>query len=144
MNQASLYSLQTSKHPAHKDSDLDALFELRFATNLTLIKDLFFSLYPEKNNGASFAKLLKTLPVLFKSRPNSLKTQDISRGCDYEWYKSAQLTGMQLYVDHFSNDLTGLEKKITYFEKLGVNFLHLMPITPRPMDENDGGYAVNN
>lgn len=144
MNQASLHSLHTSKHPVPKDSDLNALFELRFATNLTIIKDLFFSLYPEENNSASFEKLLKTLPALFKSRPDSLKTQDIDRICEGDWYKSAQLAGMQLYVDHFSDDLTGLEKKIAYFEKLGVNFLHLMPITPRPKEENDGGYAVNN
>lgn len=41
---------------------------------------------------------------------------------------------MQLYVDHFSKDLKGLISKLGYFEKLGVNFLHLMPITPRPKD----------
>ncbi|NNE77101.1 MAG: alpha amylase, partial [Pricia sp.] len=51
--------------------------------------------------------------------------------------------GMQLYVDHFSENLKGLENRLDYFEKLGVNFLHLMPITPRPKGENDGGYAVN-
>ena len=30
-----------------------------------------------------------------------------------------------------------------YFKKLGINFLHLMPITTRPKGESDGGYAVN-
>ena len=62
MNQASLHRVHTSKPQAHKASDLNALYELRFATNLTLIKDLFFSLYPEENNRISFGKLLKTLP----------------------------------------------------------------------------------
>jgi glycosidase len=41
---------------------------------------------------------------------------------------------MQLYVDHFSKELKGLESKLGYFEKLGVNFLDLMPIAPRPKD----------
>ena len=51
---------------------------------------------------------------------------------------------MQLYVEHFNKDIKGLQEKIPYFKKLGINFLHLMPITTRPKDESDGGYAVNN
>ena len=143
MNQTSLHRLLTSKYPSPEAANLDKLFEVRLATNLTLIKDLFFSLYPKENSLASFEKLLKKLPQLFKSRPDSLKIQDINRLNKGEWYKSSQLTGMQLYVDHFSENLKGLEEKLGYFEKLGINFLHLMPITPRPKGENDGGYAVN-
>lgn len=143
MNQSALHKIHTSKYSSNEASNLDKLFDLRLATNLTLIKDLFFLLYPKENHMASYEKLLKKLPQLFKSRPNSLKTQDISRLNQGDWYKSAQLTGMQLYVDYFSKDLKGLDDKIEYFEKLGINFLHLMPITTRPKDENDGGYAVN-
>ena len=143
MNQAALHQLFTSKYPSHKASNLDKLFEIRVATNLTLIKDLFFTLYPKENSLASFEKLLEKLPKLFKSRPNQLKIQDLRRLNQGDWYKSTQLNGMQLYVDHFSKDLKGLEEKIGYFEKLGVTFLHLMPITPRPKGANDGGYAVN-
>jgi amylosucrase len=143
MNQAELHRLRISTQNNQKSSDLNRLFELRSATNLTLIKNLFFSLYAEENNRAAFEKLLVTLRELFKTRPNSLKKQDVNRLQEGDWYKSAAITGMQLYVDHFSDNLKGLEKKIEYFEKLGVNFLHLMPITPRPKGENDGGYAVN-
>ncbi len=143
MNQAELHRLHTFKEYPEESSNLKRLFELRLATNLTLIKDLFFSLYPEEHNRASFEKLLTALPKLHESRPSSLKRQDVNRLYKGDWYKSAELTGMQLYVDHFSEDLKGLETKIEYFEKLGVNFLHLMPITPRPNGENDGGYAVN-
>ena len=50
---------------------------------------------------------------------------------------------MQLYVDHFNQDLKGLQNKLSYLQDLGVNFLHLMPITTRPQAESDGGYAVN-
>ena len=53
------------------------------------------------------------------------------------------MVGTQFYVDRFNTDIKGLAEKLPYFEALGVNFLHLMPITTRPAGENDGGYAVN-
>ena len=139
MNQAALHRLLSSKF---KKKDLDSLFELRLATNLTLIKDLFLSVYPDNKNGA-LEKLLMVLPKLFSKRPENLKKQDIERLHSGNWYQSEQLMGMQLYVDHFNKDLKGLKDKLPYFEDLGVNFLHLMPITTRPKGENDGGYAVN-
>ena len=49
---------------------------------------------------------------------------------------------MQMYVENFSEDLKGLQEKIPYLKSLGINFLHLMPLTTRPKGENDGGYAV--
>ena len=144
MNQASLHQIIAleNQDPA-KANDLDKFFELRLSTSLSLIKNLFFSLYPEETHTLSFKRLLLQLPALFKERPTPLKLQDIHRLKQGDWYQSEQLVGMQLYVDHFSKDLKGLGSKLGYFEKLGVNFLHLMPITPRPKGENDGGYAVN-
>lgn len=144
MNQAFLHRyIASTQSDSNENPDFDKLFELRLATNLTLIKELFFLLYPEKNHSESFEKLLSELPSLFEERPESLKFQDNERLKNGNWYQSSQLAGMQLYVDHFSKDLKGLTNKLGYFEKLGVNFLHLMPITPRPKGENDGGYAVN-
>ena len=144
MNQAFLHRTVASDNPHSQESnDLDKVFELRLSTNLRLIKDLFFSLYPEDEHSKSFKKLLSVLPALFNDRSEALKLQDIDRVNQVNWYQSEQLAGMQLYVDHFSKDLKDLTNKLGYFEKLGINFLHLMPITPRPKGENDGGYAVN-
>lgn len=143
MNQASIHKYLTKESQKTIANDVEARFEQRLATNFTLIKDLFFSLYPEKDHKNSFVKLLRTLPVLFGQRPSTLKSLDVKRINEGNWYQSEQLVGMQLYVDHFNKDLKGLEEKLDYFEKLGVNFIHLMPITPRPQGENDGGYAVN-
>lgn len=142
MNQAYLHRIIDSVSSG-PEGNLDRLFELRLATNLTLVKDLFFSLYPKEKYENSFERLVSELPTLFKVRPQALKLQDIERLNEGDWYLSEQLAGMQLYVDHFSENLKGLENKIAYFEKLGINFLHLMPITTRPENENDGGYAVN-
>ncbi len=139
MNQAALHQLLASRS---KKNDATHLFELRLATNLTLIKDLFLGIYPNEEHGA-FEKLLNKLPILFKKRPAHLKEQDLERIQMGNWYQSEQMMGMQLYVDHFNKNLKGLQEKLPYFEDLGINFLHLMPITTRPKGENDGGYAVN-
>lgn len=140
MNQANLHQLLSSEL---KTKDPKLLFDFRLATNLTLIQQLFFSLYPEEKNKGSFQKLLGHLPKLFNARPEVLKKQDISRLKSGNWYQSESIVGMQLYVEHFNKDLNGLREKIPYFKELGVNFLHLMPITTRPKGESDGGYAVN-
>lgn len=144
MNQAALHRLMTTGLARKNHSnDLQRLFEIRLATNLTVIKDLFLALYPEEVHHGTFQKLYAFLPDLFNERPQELQHQDIDRVNAGNWYQSEQLVGMQLYVDRFNKDLKGLADKIPYFEKLGINFLHLMPITPRPKGQNDGGYAVN-
>ncbi|RRQ50197.1 alpha amylase [Maribacter algicola] len=144
MNQAALHQLLASKNILGKAKKTPTeLFQQRFHTNLTYIKDLFFMLYPEVDTVYFSKKLPAKLELLFKERPSELKKQDLDRLQEGNWYQSEKLVGMQLYVDRFSQDLKGLQKKLSYFEDLGVNFLHLMPITTRPKGENDGGYAVN-
>lgn len=140
MNQTSLHRLLSTQHGT---SDPRSLFNLRLATNISLIQNLFFSLYPEEKFAAVFKRLVELLPQLFTSRPEALKLQDITRIESGNWYQSEQMVGMQLYVEHFSKDLKGLQEKIPYLKDLGINLLHLMPITTRPYGENDGGYAVN-
>lgn len=141
MNQASLHKLISSKF---EEKNPKALFELRLATNLSLIQQLFFSVYPEEKYSGDFSRLLDLLPKLFALRPSELMAQDVQRLEMGNWYQSEKMVGMQLYVEHFNKDLNGLKAKLPYLKELGVNFLHLMPITTRPKGENDGGYAVNN
>lgn len=51
---------------------------------------------------------------------------------------------MMLYVDRFNNNLKGFTEKLDYFDELGINLLHLMPLMSSPKYKNDGGYAVSN
>ena len=144
MNQAELHRLMTVKGQKKKGAlSLASLFDQRLATNLSLIKNQFFSLYQETEHKAHFYTLLDTLETLFNNRPAELQKQDIARLNSGNWYQSEQMVGMQFYVDRFNQDINGLKEKLPYFEDLGINFLHLMPITTRPAGENDGGYAVN-
>jgi amylosucrase len=144
MNQAAIHRLLASdflKDP--KTANPDIFYAQRLAANLSLIQQLFFSLYPENENRGAFDNLLDLLPSLFKKRPQALKRLDLERVKAGNWYQSEELVGMQLYADLFNKNLKGVTKKIPYFESLGVNFLHIMPLTTRPERENDGGYAVN-
>jgi len=144
MNQAELHRLLASKSPKKKGAaHLRSLFEQRLSTNLSLIKTQFFSLYQETEHKAYFFTLFDTLETLFKDRPSALKKRDIERLNSGNWYQSEKMVGMQLYVDRFNKNINGLQEKLPYFEDLGINLLHLMPITTRPLGENDGGYAVN-
>lgn len=145
MNQAELHRLLVAKSALTKDAkNLQLLFEMRLATNLTLIKELFFKIYPEEIHSTAFQKLIMLLTSLHETRPKELQLQDIERIKHGNWYQSQSIVGMQLYVNNFNKNLNGVADKIPYLEKLGVNLLHIMPITPRPKGENDGGYAVNN
>ena len=144
MNQAALHRFLASdelKKP--EKADRQKMFDLRLTTNIPLIQHQFFRLYPEATSTKSFKKLLGLLPELFDQRPEDLKLTDLQRLADGNWYQSNQMVGMQLYVDRYNQTLKGLEDKLSYIEQLGVNFLHLMPITTRPKGPNDGGYAVN-
>lgn len=144
MNQAELHRILALKEHENKDSlDLSSLYNRRLSANISLIKTHFFSLYQEAEHKAYFFKLLDKLELLFKARPIELKNQDLERLNSGNWYQSEKMVGMQLYVDRFNKDINGLKEKLPYFEDLGINFLHLMPITTRPSGENDGGYAVN-
>ncbi len=143
MNQAALHRLLVSKRPKLGVDNTQDLFNTRLSTNLSLISSLFFSLYPKENYEVYFHKLLTEIETLFSQRPESLKTLDLERLKAGNWYQSERLVGMQLYVDRFNKNIKGLNEKLPYFEDLGINLLHLMPITTRPSGENDGGYAVN-
>ena len=135
MNQASLHRmLASNKLDNPENANLEELFDLRLSTNLPIIQNLFLSLYPEATSPDSFQFLMELLPELFKKRSKNHKIQDLRRLKHANWYQSEKMVGMQLYVDRFNKD---------YLETLGVNLIHIMPVTTRPKGENDGGYAVN-
>ncbi|RLD78996.1 MAG: alpha-amylase, partial [Bacteroidetes bacterium] len=54
------------------------------------------------------------------------------------WYKDAIV--YSLYVDLFNDDFQGLEDKLDYLSKLGVNCLWLLPILDSP--GKDAGFDI--
>ncbi len=123
----------------------DNLFYSRFLANSSEISDLYYSLYRNHPKASeAFSKLLETITNAYAQRSESLKQKDEEKEELGNWFLTNQLTGMSLYVDRFCRDLKTLNTKLDYFKKLGVNFLHLMPLFESPAGESDGGYAVSN
>lgn len=136
---------QVNKCLKDKDIDIagaDNLFFTRLVANTTTIHFLYTELYG-KHSAANFTTLLETIMNAYKKRSSTAKNRDEEKEITGNWFLSNQLTGMSLYVDRFCGNIANLAAKLEYFEKLGVNLLHLMPLMQSPAGESDGGYAVS-
>jgi amylosucrase len=123
----------------------DNLFYTRMLANAGDMFDLYLQLYEHHPAAeALFQQLIETTINAYKTRSETLKARDTEKLKQEHWFLSNQITGMSLYVDRFCGDLKTMQTKLDYFEKLGVNFLHLMPLFESPANESDGGYAVSN
>lgn len=117
-------------------------FYVRFLANIGAIHQLYTELY--RNDPQEFSKLLQTMIEQFRERTPVMREHDEKKAEEGVWFLSNHITGMSLYVDRFAGNLSGLQGKLPYFEELGVNLLHIMPIFESPEGESDGGYAVSN
>jgi amylosucrase len=123
----------------------DNMFYTRFVANATAIKFLYYELYKNHQEcDKIFNELIDTMAKAYTERPLALKHRDEEKEKKGNWFLSNEITGMSLYVDRFCGDLTQMADKLDYFKKLGINFLHLMPVMESPAGESDGGYAVSN
>ena len=126
-------------------ADKDNSFYARLIANSTNIQLLYHELYAEHPKGKKcFDKLITTICAAYTERSAALRKRDRTKLKDEAWFTSNQLVGMSLYVDRFAGTLDTLKEKLPYFEELGVNLLHLMPIFESPANASDGGYAVSN
>ena len=126
-----------------KEED-DLSFYSRLIANGSTIQSLYHELYKHHPRaGTQFNLLIDTLAAAHKIRKPALKKTDVAKAEKGHWFLSNEITGMSLYVDQFCGSLSNLGDKLSYFDKLGVNFLHLMPLFESPAGESDGGYAVS-
>jgi amylosucrase len=93
-----------------------------------LLFQLFDSLYPNQ------ADATQQLSLLIQ--------QNSASKVDTPWYQKDAVVAMTLYVDRFAGSLQLLQTKVEYFQQLGINLIHLMPLLKTREEENDGGYAV--
>lgn len=129
---------------AGADAKKTALFENRLYALFNGIFERFEQLYGANDDfEEQLEALLSMMLKSYMARPVALKKSDAQREANPGWFRSEQTTGMMLYVDRFNKDLNGLLDKVDYFEELGVNLLHLMPVLESPKEKNDGGYAVS-
>lgn len=119
-------------------------FYTRLGANFYAIHSLFYRLYGEREDFIDQAyQLVESMAWQYLKRPEYLRQSDLQREKDYNWFLHQKWVGMTLYCDGFSGDLSGMCKHLNYFQELGVNLVHIMPMMQCPEGESDGGYAVS-
>jgi len=119
-------------------------FYTRLGANFYAIYSLFRLLYGDRDDFEDQALcLVETMARQYMTRSKQLKSKDIEREKDHNWFLSQKWVGMALYTDGFADNLNGLKDKLHYFQELGVNMIHIMPILECPVGKSDGGYAVS-
>ncbi len=119
-------------------------FYTRLGANFYAIHKLFHFLYGERDDFEEQSlKLVETMARQYIARDDVLKHKDLEREKNHNWFLSQEWVGMALYTDGFADDLKGLQSRLYYFQELGVNMIHIMPILQCPEGKSDGGYAVS-
>ncbi|PUA79132.1 alpha-amylase family protein [Nocardioides currus] len=78
----------------------------------------------------------------FAERSDDLHDLDLRRSLAPDWFQRPEAVGYAAYADRFAGTLRGVAERAPYLRRLGISYLHLLPLLkPRPGD-NDGGYAV--
>ena len=119
-------------------------FYTRLGANFYGIHSLFQKLYGDHPEFAEYAlQLVETMAQHYIRRPLELRQLDLERERDFNWFLSQKLVGMALYCQGFAGTLRGLRERLHYFQEIGVNLVHVMPIMRCPEGSSDGGYAVS-
>lgn len=120
-------------------------FYTRLGANFYSLFSLFQKLYGKRKDfKLQLLKLVEVMARQYILRSPELKKTDLAREKDFNWFLSPKWVGMTLYTDGFADNLKDLQSKIHYFEELGINLIHIMPILECPRNASDGGYAVSN
>lgn len=119
-------------------------FYTRLGANFYAIHSLFERLYGHRDDFKEQSqKLVEAMAWQYIHRPEDLRQKDIEREADHNWFLSQKWVGMALYSHGFAGNLQGMKEHLNYFQELGVNLVHIMPIMQCPKGSSDGGYAVS-
>ena len=130
--------------PELRTEDL-RFFYTRLGANFYAIYSLFHHLYGHREDlKEKMVRLVEVLATRYIERPLASRKMDRAREKDHNWFLSQEWVAMALYADGFAKNLEGVQSKINYFQELGVNTIHLMPMMTCPKGASDGGYAVSN
>ncbi len=119
-------------------------FYTRLGANFYAIHSLFVTLYGHRDDVKfQLLRLVETMARGYIDRSSVLESLDIQREDDYNWFLSQKWVGMAVYSNGFAENLSDLVNKIGYFQELGINMVHILPILRCPAGKSDGGYAIS-
>lgn len=93
-------------------------------------------------------RLAEIAATSFAARDDDLHDLDERRLLQPDWFQRPEMAGYAAYTERFAGSaerpggLSDVADRIDHLQRLGITYLHLMPLlAPRPGD-SDGGYAV--
>ena len=147
--QLTLQRLQPRLAPFWEQTDesADAIeqFNERLNEHWPRLFGLLFELYGHRYDFFyHLEQIIQACAESWHTRPEVLRKVDAHRILEPDWFQSQHFAGGALYVDLFSENLGRLRNHIDYFKRLGITYLHLMPLFAVRPGNNDGGYAISN
>jgi len=132
-----------------RDSGIDEAqrceFERRLRAHWRPLFEILFRLYGSRYDfHYHIERILQTAAAAWSDRPAELRSLDRHRINEPDWFQSEKVIGGALYVDLFSENLVKAREHVGYFQRLGLTYLHLMPLFAVRPGNNDGGYAISN
>ena len=115
-------------------------YERRLKRHEEELRWLYMELY---GNDSMYAELCDGMRRFYEERGTDLKEQDAYRESRPDWYRKNDMLGMMFYIDNFAGNMKGVQSRLYYIERCGVNYVHLMPFLDTPKGRSDGGYAVS-
>lgn len=99
--------------------------------------------YPDADRVAG--RLLVSAARAYLARPGDLHLHDACCSLEPDWFQQPDTIGYAAYPDRLARPGTGLAgvaERIPHLTRLGVRYLHLMPLLATREGPADGGYAV--
>jgi len=116
--------------------------EARIAAALPQLIEALLPLYGQRWDFAwQLENIVGTAIEAAVARPSHLIDRDALLRPD--WIGGHEQIGAMAYVDRFAGSIVGLYDRLPHLQRLGVTYLHLMPLFKVPDGPSDGGYAVS-
>lgn len=127
------------------DDDAIREFDLRLLEHWRPLFRLLYQLYGNRYDFYFHVEqILLTAGRAWAERTEDLRELGRHRENEPDWFLSEGVVGGALYVDLFSENLSRAREHVQYFKRLGLTYLHLMPLFAVRPGNNDGGYAISN
>ena len=97
---------------------------------------------PDARGARALHSLLHLQVDRYRERPATLRSLDLERADNADWFQDPSMIGYVCYPALFGGTLTGVGEHLDYLAELHVRYLHLMPLLRSRPGEADGGYAV--